>query len=147
MSSATPGWYLFYYYTPIVDWLAFCCAILFGQYLSISQILTIKAFLGHSHLVHKFTHRSLWIILWQQIYCIITKCWPQYGHSRGTMQRRRSCQYSLSIHDYVVPTAVCRLVLYACTHWLWLYSCLVDPSEHRIHPGVTTHTHTHTWHK
>ena len=55
-----------------------------------------------------------------------------------------------SIHDYVVPTAVCTLVLYTCTHWLWLYSCLVDRSEHRIHLGDTTHTwhtHTHIWHR
>ena len=27
-----------------------------------------------------------------------------------------------------------------CTHCT-LYSCLVDGSEHRIHPGDTTHTH------
>ena len=39
---------------------------------------------------------------------------------------------------------VCTHVLYNCTYWLWLYSCLVDWSEHRIHPGDTTQTwHTH----
>ena len=40
------------------------------------------------------------------------KCRPRYGQSRGTMQHQRSCQYSCSIHDYVVPTAVCTPVLY-----------------------------------
>ena len=34
-----------------------------------------------------------------------------------------------------------------CTHWLWLYSCLINQSEHRIHPEDTTYTHTtqHTY--
>ena len=44
---------------------------------------------------------------------------------------------------------VCTHVLYNTTYWLWLYSCLVDRSEHRIHLGDTTHTwhtHTHIWH-
>ena len=35
----------------------------------------------------------------------LKKCRPRYGQSRGTMQRRRSCQNSCSIHVYVVPTA------------------------------------------
>ena len=39
-----------------------------------------------------------------------------------------SCVYTCTVH---------------CTHWLWLYSCFVDRSEHHIHPGDTTH-HTHT---
>ena len=33
------------------------------------------------------------------------KCRPGYGHSRGTMQHRRSCQNFCSIHVYVLPTA------------------------------------------
>ena len=33
------------------------------------------------------------------------KCRPRYGHSRGTLQHRRPCQNSCSIHVYVVPTA------------------------------------------
>ena len=39
------------------------------------------------------------------------KIWNQ-NHSRGTMQCRRSCQNSHTIHVYVVPTAVCAHVLY-----------------------------------
>ena len=38
------------------------------------------------------------------------KCRPQYDHSRGTMQSRRS--YSCSIHDYDVPAHGC---VYTCT--------------------------------
>ena len=34
---------------------------------------------------------------------------------------------------------VCTHVLCNCTHWLWLYNCLVDRSEYCIHPGDTTH--------
>ena len=34
------------------------------------------------------------------------KCRPRYGHSRGTMQHRCSCQNSCSIHVYVVHIAV-----------------------------------------
>ena len=37
---------------------------------------------------------------------------------------------------------VCTVQLYTLTVTV-LYSCLVDYSEHRIHPGDTTH-HTHT---
>ena len=33
------------------------------------------------------------------------KCQPQHGHSRGTIQRQRSCQNSCSIHVYIVPMA------------------------------------------
>ena len=54
------------------------------------------------------------------------------------MQCPCSCQNSCSIHDYVVPTVVCTYVLYTLQ---WLYSYLVDRSEHCIHPGDTTHTH------
>ena len=34
------------------------------------------------------------------------KCWPRYGHSRGNMQRRRSCHNSCSIHAYVVKVEI-----------------------------------------
>ena len=48
-----------------------------------------------------------------------------------------------SIHDYVVPTAVCTHVLYKLIVTVQL-SFPSDQSEHRIHPGDTTHTpHTH----
>ena len=67
------------------------------------------------------------------------KCRPWDGQSRGTMQCRCSCQNSCSIHNYVVPMLCVHMY---CTHSLWLYSCLVDRLEHRIHPGDTTHTHT-----
>ena len=40
---------------------------------------------------------------------------------------------------------VCTHVLYNCTHWLWLFRCLVDHSEQRIHPGDTTQD-KHTTH-
>ena len=56
------------------------------------------------------------------------------------MQRRRSCQNSFSIHVYVVPTAVCTPVLYTLIFTVQLFF-LSDRSEHRIHPGDTTHTH------
>ena len=56
------------------------------------------------------------------------------------MQRRRSCQNSCSIHVYFLPTAVCTCVLYTLIVTVQL-SFLSDRSEHRIHPGVTTHTH------
>ena len=58
------------------------------------------------------------------------------------MQRQRSCQYTCSIHVYVVPTAVCTHVLYTLIVTVQL-SLLSDRSKHRIHPGDTTHTHTH----
>ena len=58
------------------------------------------------------------------------------------MQRQRSCQYTCSIHVYVVPMAVCTHVLYTLIVTVQL-SLLSDRSEHRIHPGDTTHTHTH----
>ena len=65
------------------------------------------------------------------------KCRPRYAHSRGTMQCWRSCQYSCSIHDYVVPTALCTHVLYTLIVSVQL-SFLSDQSEHRIHPGDIT---------
>ena len=49
---------------------------------------------------------------------------------------------SCSIHDYVVPSAVCTHVLYTLIVTVQL-SFLSDQLEHRIHPGDTT-THTHT---
>ena len=57
------------------------------------------------------------------------------------MQRQRSCQNSCSIHVYVVPTTVCTHVLYTLIVTVQL-SFLSDRSEHRIHPGDTTHTHS-----
>ena len=59
------------------------------------------------------------------------------------MQRRRSCQNSCSIHVYFVPTAVCTRVLYTLIVIVQL-SFLSDRSEHRIHPGDTTHDTPHT---
>ena len=53
-------------------------------------------------------------------------------------QRQHSCQYS-----YVVPMAVCTHVLYTLIATVQL-SFLSGQSEHRIHPGDTTHTHTHS---
>ena len=41
---------------------------------------------------------------------------------------------------YFVPTAVCTHVLYTLIVTVQL-SFLSDRSEHRIHPGDTTHTH------
>ena len=52
------------------------------------------------------------------------------------------------VHVYFVPTAVCTRVLYTLILTEQL-SFLSDRSEHRIHPGDTTHTHrlhTHTHH-
>ena len=57
------------------------------------------------------------------------------------MKRRRSCQNSCSSHVYIVPTAVCTPVLYTLIVTVQL-SFLSDKSEHRIHPGDTTNTHT-----
>ena len=48
------------------------------------------------------------------------------------MQRQRSCQYTCSIHVYVVPMAVCTHVLYTLIVTVQL-SFLSDRSEHRIH--------------
>ena len=68
------------------------------------------------------------------------------------MQRRRLCQYSCSIHDNVVPMAVCTHVLFTLFVTVHL-SFPSDRSEHRIHPWDTTdadtqtHRHTHTPHK
>ena len=53
------------------------------------------------------------------------------------MQRQRSCQYTCSIHVYVVPTALCTHVMYTLIVSAQL-SFLSDQSEHRIHPGDIT---------
>ena len=73
----------------------------------------------------------------------IKRCWLRYGHSQGIMQCRRSCKYSCSIHDYVVPTAVCTHVLYALIVTVQL-SFLSDRLEHPIHPRDSTHHTPHT---
>ena len=77
---------------------------------------------------------------------LLKKGRPRYGYSRGTMQHQHSCQNSWSIHDYVVPKAVCTHVLYVltvCTNCDCTVVLLTDQSITSIQ-GTPHMTHTHT---
>ena len=78
------------------------------------------------------------------------KCRLWYGHSWGTMQRRHLCQYSCSIHDNVVPMAVCTHVLFTLfvtVHLSFLSDRSWDTTDTDTQTDTHTHTHTHTPHK
>ena len=66
------------------------------------------------------------------------KCRPWDGHSRGTMQRWRSCQNPYSIQDSVVPMVVCTHALYTLTVTVQLSFWPIRAS----HPSRGHHTDT-----
>ena len=90
---------------------------------------------------HDSPPESLSILLFPQSKQFINPELKNAGHSRGIMHCQCLCQNSCSIHNYVVPI-LCVYMYCTTVHTdcdCTVYSCLVDRSEHHVHPGDTTH--------
>ena len=103
-----------------------------------------KPHVGAASLHENVTY--LWFCPNDMSFQIIKKCQSRYGHSR------EPCNVDAhgNIPDLFMTMLCPRLCVHMyCTHCT-LYSCLLDRSEHCIHPGDTTHdthkTHTHKTH-